>query len=62
MSTEAIITYEIKTKAKNAALKEIYEQPQVIGDTLHSFLNPADQTLTLPDLPLTRVTVLRRRS
>ncbi|MDP6643463.1 MAG: glutamine--fructose-6-phosphate transaminase (isomerizing) [Rhodospirillales bacterium] len=33
-------------------LKEIFEQPQVIGDTLHSFLNPADQTLTLPDLAL----------
>jgi glutamine---fructose-6-phosphate transaminase (isomerizing) len=32
-------------------LKEIYEQPQVIGDTLNSFLNPADQTITLPDLP-----------
>ena len=32
-------------------LKEIFEQPQVIGDTLHSFLNPADQTITLPDLP-----------
>jgi len=32
-------------------LKEIYEQPQVIGDTLHSFLNPADQTITLPELP-----------
>jgi glucosamine--fructose-6-phosphate aminotransferase (isomerizing) len=43
-------------------LKEIYEQPQVIGDTLHSFLNPADRTLTLPELPLdlaavTKVTV-----
>jgi glucosamine--fructose-6-phosphate aminotransferase (isomerizing) len=23
----------------------------VIGDTLHSFLNPADQTITLPELP-----------
>ncbi|MCW9034709.1 MAG: glutamine--fructose-6-phosphate transaminase (isomerizing) [Rhodospirillales bacterium] len=32
-------------------LKEIYEQPQVIGDTLHAFLNPATRTLTLPDLP-----------
>ncbi len=32
-------------------LKEIYEQPQVIGDTLHSFINPADQTINLPDLP-----------
>jgi glucosamine--fructose-6-phosphate aminotransferase (isomerizing) len=33
-------------------LKEIYEQPQVIGDTLHSFLNPAASTLTLPALPV----------
>ena len=33
-------------------LKEIYEQPQVIGDTLHSFVNPADNTLTLPELPV----------
>ena len=32
-------------------LKEIYEQPQVIGDTLHSFINPADQTINLPDFP-----------
>ncbi len=32
-------------------LKEIYEHPQVIGDTLRSFLNPADQTITLPALP-----------
>ena len=32
-------------------LKEIYEQPQVIGDTLHSFINPSNQTITLPDLP-----------
>ncbi len=29
--------------------KEIYEQPQVIGDTLHSFINPAAGTVTLPD-------------
>jgi glucosamine--fructose-6-phosphate aminotransferase (isomerizing) len=33
-------------------LKEIYEHPQVIGDTLRSFLNPADQTITLPALPV----------
>jgi glucosamine--fructose-6-phosphate aminotransferase (isomerizing) len=43
-------------------LKEIFEQPQVIGDTLHSFLNPADQTLTLPDLgidpaQITKITI-----
>ncbi|MBT7487306.1 MAG: glutamine--fructose-6-phosphate transaminase (isomerizing), partial [Rhodospirillales bacterium] len=31
-------------------LKEIYEQPQVIGDCLHSFLNPATRTVTLPEL------------
>lgn len=31
--------------------KEIHEQPAVIGDTLHSMLNPATQTITLPDLP-----------
>lgn len=32
-------------------LKEIYEQPQVIGDTLQSFINPASRTITMPDLP-----------
>jgi len=32
-------------------LKEIYEQPQVIGDTLHSFVNPATRAVTLPDFP-----------
>jgi len=28
-------------------LKEIYEQPQVIGDTLHSFINPSTRSITL---------------
>ena len=28
--------------------KEIFEQPSVVGDTLHSMLNPATQTITLP--------------
>jgi len=32
-------------------LKEIYEQPQVIGDTLSGFINPSDRTITLPELP-----------
>ncbi|MBP5857630.1 glutamine--fructose-6-phosphate transaminase (isomerizing) [Marivibrio halodurans] len=32
--------------------KEIHEQPAVIGDTLHSYLNPAEGTLTLPGLPI----------
>ncbi len=31
-------------------LKEIYEQPQVIGDTLHCYVNPATREVTLPDL------------
>ncbi len=33
-------------------LKEIYEQPQVIGDTLASFIAPATRAVTLPDLPI----------
>jgi glucosamine--fructose-6-phosphate aminotransferase (isomerizing) len=32
-------------------LKEIYEQPTVIGDTIHSFFNPEERTIKLPDLP-----------
>ncbi|MBB4285578.1 glutamine--fructose-6-phosphate transaminase (isomerizing) [Roseospira goensis] len=31
--------------------KEIFEQPQVIGDTLNAMFNPAERTITLPDLP-----------
>lgn len=30
-------------------LKEIYEQPAVIGDTLNSFINPATGDIALPD-------------
>jgi glucosamine--fructose-6-phosphate aminotransferase (isomerizing) len=30
-------------------LKEIYEQPEVIGDTLNSFINPATSKIMLPD-------------
>jgi glucosamine--fructose-6-phosphate aminotransferase (isomerizing) len=42
--------------------KEIHEQPSVIGDTLHAFLNPLKRAVTLPDLPfdlgrLPRVTI-----
>ena len=40
-------------------LKEIYEQPQVIGDTLSSFINPAERTITLPDLPFDLAGVTR---
>ena len=31
-------------------LKEIFEQPQVIGDTLHAFVNPNTGAVTLPSL------------
>lgn len=31
--------------------KEIFEQPAVIGDTLNAFINPATQTIKLPDMP-----------
>ena len=40
-------------------LKEIYEQPTAIGDTLQSFFNPAGQTVNLPDLPFDIATVPR---
>jgi len=44
-------------------LKEIYEQPAVIGDTLHTLLNPWDQHVILPELPfdladISRITVI----
>ena len=38
-------------------LKEIYEQPQVIGDTLHSYINPVTRAVSLPDLGLDPTTV-----
>jgi len=31
--------------------KEIYEQPQVIGDTLNTMLNPSTRTITLKEIP-----------
>ena len=44
-------------------LKEIYEQPAVIGDTLNTFLYPRNETVTLPKLPfelsdIRRVTIV----
>ncbi len=40
-------------------LKEIYEQPQVIGDTLASFVNPASRTVTLPGMPFDLASISR---
>ena len=33
-------------------LKEIYEQPGVVGDTLRSLFNPSTRAVQLPDLPI----------
>jgi glucosamine--fructose-6-phosphate aminotransferase (isomerizing) len=46
-----------KGNYRHFMLKEIYEQPSVIGDTLHSMLNPLTQTITLPpsEIDLTAV-------
>ena len=62
-ATGAVVTREIKQTALSGALigkgqyrhfmqKEIFEQPAVIGDTLHSYLNPLRRSIELPDLPL----------
>ena len=56
------VTREVKLSAVSGAMmgkgnynhfmqKEIFEQPAVIGDTLHAFINPATQTIKLPDMP-----------
>ncbi|OSQ35837.1 glutamine--fructose-6-phosphate transaminase (isomerizing) [Thalassospira mesophila] len=68
------VTREIKLSAVSGAMmgkgnyahfmqKEIFEQPAVIGDTLHSFINPATQAIKLPDMPFnigeaTRLTIV----
>jgi glucosamine--fructose-6-phosphate aminotransferase (isomerizing) len=43
--------------------KEIFEQPAVLGDTLHALINPASRTIGLPDLgfrfeALSRLTIV----
>jgi len=55
----AVVEREVKLTATSGALigkgnfphfmlKEIYEQPTVMGDTLHALLNPWNQVVTLP--------------
>jgi glucosamine--fructose-6-phosphate aminotransferase (isomerizing) len=57
----AVVDREIKQTNLSGALigkgqyrhfmqKEIFEQPAVIGDTLHSYLNPLSRSVQLPDL------------
>jgi glutamine---fructose-6-phosphate transaminase (isomerizing) len=40
-----------KGNHRHFMLKEIYEQPTVVGDTLQSYLDPATRAVTLPALP-----------
>ncbi|MDO8974487.1 glutamine--fructose-6-phosphate transaminase (isomerizing) [Reyranella sp.] len=40
-----------KGNHRHFMLKEIHEQPAVIGDTLQSYLDPATRTVALPALP-----------
>jgi len=57
-----IVEREIRETAASGALvgkgnfrhfmeKEIHEQPAVIGDTLHSYFNPQERAVHLPELP-----------
>ncbi len=41
-----------KGNFRHYMLKEIWEQPTVIGDTLGSFVNPATRAVALPELPV----------
>ncbi len=48
---------------KHYMLKEIYEQPSVIGQTLNSFYNPVTKHIALPDMPfnpedISRITIV----
>ena len=48
-----------KSGYRHFMLKEIYEQPAVIGDTLSAFINPQTRTVQLDDLPFDLATVPR---
>ena len=72
--TDAVVTREIQHTSSSGAmtgkgnfphfmLKEIFEQPAVIGDTLQTILNPWNEMITLPELPfdltkIPRVTIV----
>jgi glucosamine--fructose-6-phosphate aminotransferase (isomerizing) len=52
-----------KGEHRHFMLKEIFEQPQVIGETLNTMFNPVTRTLTLTNLPfelseISRVTII----
>jgi len=46
-----------KGNHRHFMLKEIYEQPAVIGETLNSYFNPASRTIQLPEAPFDMATV-----
>jgi glucosamine--fructose-6-phosphate aminotransferase (isomerizing) len=46
-----------KGNFRHYMLKEIYEQPSVIGDTLNTYYNPAAQSIRLPALPFSLSTI-----
>ncbi len=48
-----------KGNHRHYMLKEIFEQPAVIGDTLRSFADPVTHRITLPELPFDMATVTR---
>ena len=48
-----------KGNFRHFMLKEIYEQPAVIGDTLQTILNPWNEVITLPEMPFDLTTIPR---
>jgi glucosamine--fructose-6-phosphate aminotransferase (isomerizing) len=48
-----------KGNHRHFMLKEIFEQPAVIGDTLNSLIDPATRQIALPGLPFDLATVTR---
>lgn len=50
-----------KGQHRHFMLKEIFEQPEVIGGTLKTMLNPAERTITLPHLPFDLAGIARVR-
>ena len=40
-----------KGEYRHFMIKEIHEQPQVVGDTLTAFIHAGDRTVALPDMP-----------
>ncbi len=48
-----------KGNYRHFMLKEIFEQPAVIGDTLGAFVNPASRSVALPELPFSLASLER---